>query len=86
MSDDNNGKDNSFVITVNKDALSEPLLVTKESSSIEIRDAEGNLLFLLIMVPGFPVLFTSSADTDKDFASFCNNMGFKTYKKPIKEL
>lgn len=84
MSEDNKGKDNSFVITVNKDALSEPLLVTKEASSIEIRDTEGNLLFLLVMVPGFPVLFTSSADTDKDFASFCANMGFKTHKQPTK--
>lgn len=80
MSDDKKGRDNSFVITVNKDALSEPLLVTKEASSIEIRDTEGNLLFLLVMVPGFPVLFTSSADTDKDFESFCANMGFKTNK------
>jgi len=84
MSDDNKGRDNSFVITVNKDALSDPLLVTKEASSIEIRDTEGNLLFLLVMVPGFPVLFTSSADTDPDFASFCKNMGFKTHKQPTK--
>jgi hypothetical protein len=76
MSDQKLTKDNSFVITVNKDALSDPLLTTKEASSIEIRDQDGNLLFLLVMVPGFPVLFTSAADKDKDFESFCKNLGF----------
>ena len=80
MSQHKDSKDNSFSISVNKDALSDPLLVTKEASSIEIRDSSGNLLFLLVMVPGFPVLFTSSADTDKDFGSFCKNLGFKMQK------
>jgi hypothetical protein len=70
----------SFCVTVNKDALSPPLLETQEASSIEIRDTEGNLLFLVAMVPGFPVLFVSAADKDKDFASFCKNMGFDLKK------
>jgi hypothetical protein len=77
-------KDNSFHITVNKDALSEPLLETNKASSVQIRDSDGNLLFVLVMVPGFPVLFVSSADKDEDFESFCKNMGFELYK-PIEK-
>jgi len=73
-------KNGSFKITVNKDAISPPLLETDIASSIEIRDNEGNLQILIVMVPGFPVLFKSAADKDKDFPSFCQNMGFKMKK------
>jgi hypothetical protein len=73
-------ENNSFFVTVNRDAISAPLLETKEASSIEIRNPDGTLAILIVMVPGHPVLFKSAADTDDDFEQFCKNMGFNVRK------
>jgi len=70
----------SFRVAVNRTAIEPPMLETNEASSIEIRDHEGNLMMLIVMVPGHPVMMVSAADKDKDFNQFCLNMGFKLKK------
>ena len=70
-------REKQFIVTVNRDAISPSLFTTDEASSIEIRDTDGMLLMLLVMVPNHPVLLASSADEDKDFEQFAKNMGFK---------
>jgi hypothetical protein len=80
MSEQKGSTNSFFKVTVNKDAISKPLLDTNESSSIEIRDPDGNLMVLIILVPGHPVMMVSAADKDPDFKQFCSNMGFELKK------
>lgn len=53
------------------------LLETKDANTIEIRDPEGTLVSLIVLIPGRPVFIASSADKDPDFEAFAKNMGFK---------
>lgn len=80
MPEEQKASSKSYSVTVNKSPLDPPLLETQEASSIEIRGRDGELLFLMVLVPGFPVLFTSAADEGKDFQEFCKNMGFEVFK------
>jgi hypothetical protein len=70
----------SFHVTVNKSAVSKPLLESFEVSSIEIRDEDGNLMMLIAMVPNHPVMMVSAADKDQNFQAFCEGLGFKLKK------
>jgi len=69
-----------FSVTVKKNALSAPLLESTDVSSIEIRDENGNLDVLFILIPGRPVAILTSADDDKHFAENCKNLGFSISK------
>jgi hypothetical protein len=67
--------DNSLRVIARNGPLSEPLLDSREVTSLELRDTDGNLVALVIMVPGHPVWIVSKSEQD-DFSSFAANMGF----------
>lgn len=67
-------EDNSLRVIVRKNPYEAPLLDTKESSTIEIRDSDGNLAALILTMPGHPVYIVSKSQ-DQDFETFVKNVG-----------
>ena len=65
---------NSLRVIVRKNPFDAPLLDSRETSTIEVRDADGNLALLVLTVPGHPVYIVSKADQE-DFAQFVKNLG-----------
>ena len=66
----------SLRVVVRKNPFEAPLLNTQEASTIEIRDADGHLLALVMIIPNHPVFVVSRADHE-DFESFVKNTGIK---------
>jgi len=69
-----------FNVLVRSSPIKPPMLETDSASSVEIRDEEGKLQVLLVLIPGRPTMIMSSVDSDKDFESVCSNLGFQVYK------
>jgi hypothetical protein len=69
-------QDNTLKVVVRKNPFQPPLLETKEAASVEVRDADGNLAALLVIIPGHPVFMMAKPD-DENFGSFASSLGIK---------
>ena len=69
-------QDNTLKVIVRKNPFQPPLLETKEASSVEVRDADGHLAALLVIIPGHPVFMMAKPD-DENFESFASSLGIK---------
>jgi MFS-type transporter involved in bile tolerance (Atg22 family) len=69
-------EDNTLKVVVRKNPFEKPLLETKEASTIEIRDADGLLAALVVIIPGTPV-FMLARNQEEDFESFAKSLGIK---------
>lgn len=69
-------QDDTLRVVVRKNPFEPPLLETREASSVEIRDADGNLAALVVIIPGHPVFMMAKPD-DEDFESFAGSLGIK---------
>lgn len=69
-------QDNTLKVIVRKSPFQPPLLETRDASSVEIRDGDGNLAALVVIIPGHPVFMLAKPDDD-DFESFASSLGIK---------
>ncbi len=66
-------------ITVRKNALSEPMLVSSEATWVEIRDEQGWLVFLILFPPGKATCLTINKG-DPEFAEIIKEFGVELHK------
>ena len=69
-------QNNTLKVIVRKNPFQPPLLETRDASSVEVRDSDGNLAALVVIIPGHPVFMLAKPD-DENFESFASSLGIK---------
>jgi hypothetical protein len=73
-------EDHSLRVIVKNNPLGKPLLNSREATTIEIRDRDGELACLVALMPKSPV-FVVTKDSDQDFVNFAKSLGVKLTEK-----
>jgi hypothetical protein len=69
-------EDHSLRVIVKNNPLGKPLLDSREVTTIEIRDKQGELACLVALMPNSPV-FVIAKDNNEDFVNFVKSLGIK---------